>query len=383
MKPFERLEQALAERPKQLQKAKENGVKMIGFSGLGYVPEEIIHASGACPIRLVRGGDPEPIAAAAGYMDRILCPFSRAQFGYHVLEEEPRYQMLDSFICAITCQHMRRVADAFEYFTDMPVFRFGVPHGYKSGPGLQYYYEMLGELQRNLEQFLGTTIKEDSLRDSIKLYNSMRGLLHEISLLRKNKPASITGKDFFKLMHASFYLDPLDMIGILEQIYTCLTTEKQGRPEEGPRILLTGNMLAVGDYKVIDLIEQTGGSIVTEQFCGGVRHYDANVELNGDLLHSISKRYLSGRAPGAFMRPSKERLDLVAGLAGEYAADGVIWYQLRYCDTYNMEFFYFNTMMKEAGIPVLQLESEYDVEERGTLLNRIEGFMESLEGRAS
>ncbi len=140
MGPFERLEQALAERPKQLQKAKENGVKMIGFSGLGYVPEEIIHASGACPIRLVRGGDPEPIAAAAGYMDRILCPFSRAQFGYHVLEEEPRYQMLDYFICAITCQHMRRVADAFGYFTDMPVFRFGVPHGYSTDPGLPVRY---------------------------------------------------------------------------------------------------------------------------------------------------------------------------------------------------------------------------------------------------
>ena len=135
--------------------------------------------------------------------------------------------------------------------------------------------------------------------------------------------------------------------------------------------------------KVIDLIEQTGGSIVSEQFCGGVRHYDENVELNGDLLHGLAKRYLSGRAPGAFLRPSKQRLDLVAALAGEYGVDGVIWYQLRYCDTYNMEFFYFNTMMKKAGIPVLQLESEYDVEERGTLLNRIEGFMESLEGRAS
>jgi len=383
MEPFERLEQALAERPKQLQQAKESGVKMIGFSGLGYVPEEIIHALGACPIRLVRGGDPEPIAAAAGYMDRVLCPFSRAQFGYHILEEEQRYQMLDCFICAITCQHMRRVADAFEYYTDMPVFRFGVPHDYSSAPALQYYYAMLGELSSNLEQFLGTKVDEAKLRDSIILYNDMRKLLHDISILRKNRPAPITGKDFFKLMHASFYLDPRDMIEILEQLQALLTAETTAPRDEGPRILLTGNMLAVGDYKVVDLIEQTGGAIVTEQFCGGVRHYDENVALNGDLIRGLAKRYLSGRAPGAFLRPSKQRLDLVARLAEQYAVDGVIWYQLRYCDTYNMEFFYFNTMMKKAGIPVLQLESEYDVEERGTLLNRIEGFMESLEGRAS
>jgi benzoyl-CoA reductase/2-hydroxyglutaryl-CoA dehydratase subunit BcrC/BadD/HgdB len=78
------------------------------------------------------------------------------------------------------------------------------------------------------------------------------------------------------------------------------------------------------------------------------------------------------------MRPSRERLDFTVQLAKECNVDGVIWYQLRYCDTYNMEYFYFNRMMKDVGLPVLQLESEYDVEERGRLLNRVESFVESL-----
>ncbi len=382
MGPFELLDKSLAGRQKQLQEEKENGVKMIGFSGLGYVPEEIIYGAGACPIRLVRGGDPEPIAAAAGYMDRILCPFSRAQFGYHILEEETRYQMPDCFICAITCQHMRRVADAFDIYTEIPVFRFGVPHGYRSDHGLKYYHDMVKELTAYLEQLLGIKIQEQGLKDSIIIYNRLREMLHKIGMLRKNKPALISGKVFFKLMHSSFYLDPKDMVDLLEQIYSFLTTAKKDALPKGPRILLTGNMLAVGDYKIIDLIEQNGASIVTEQFCGGVRHYDSNITPNGDLIHNIAKRYFCDRAPGAFMRPAKQRLDLIYRLAREYQVDGIIWYQLRYCETYNMEFFYFNKMMKESGLPLLQLESEYDVEERGTLLNRIEGFMESLEGRA-
>ena len=82
------------------------------------------------------------------------------------------------------------------------------------------------------------------------------------------------------------------------------------------------------------------------------------------------------------MRPSRERIDLVIKLANEFKVDGIVWYQLRYCDTYNMEFFYFNNAVKEAGFPVLQLETEYDVEERGRLANRIESFMESLRRRA-
>ena len=381
MESLDKLEQALANRPLQLQQAKEKGVQMIGISGLGYVPEEIIYAAGACPVRLVRGGDPEPLAAAAAYMDRILCPFSRAQFGYRILEEEPRYQIIDYFICAITCQHMRRVADAFEFYENLKVFRLGVPHGYNTEPGLQYYLEMIRRLKESLETFLGVTIEAGKLREAIMLYNRMRELLKQISYLRKDAVPPITGKTFLKLMHASFYLDPQEMIEILESILETLNQAGQKDQPKKPRILLTGNMLAVGDYKVVDIIEELGGSIIMEQFCGGVRHYADLIADNGDLLKSIAQRYLCGKAPCAFMRPSKARLDLVAELAKEFRADGIIWYQLRYCDTYNMEFFYFNNMMKEMNMPVLKLESEYDVEERGTLLNRIESFMESLERR--
>ena len=381
MGEYDRLDQAIAERPLQLQKAKEKGIKVIGLSGLGYVPEELIYASGAIPMRLVRGGDPEPLAAAAGDMDRILCPFSRAQYGYRVLEEESRYQMVDLLVSAITCQHMRRVADVWDLYTDVEIFRMGVPHAYNTEAGLKYYLEMLKRLKGKLETFLGIKIEEERLKEAVILYNRMRELLKEISFLRKNKVTAITGRNFFKLMHSSFYLDPEEMVEILESLLAQL--KKNGNKEEkgNHRILLTGNMLAVGDYKVIDMTEEVGGSVVIEQFCGGVRHYLDNINLEGDLLGDIAKRYLQGRAPCAFMRPSRERIDLTVKLAKDFEVDGVIWYQLRYCDTYNMEYFYFNNIMKELGFPVLQLESEYDVEERGRLMNRVESFMESLERR--
>ena len=379
---LEKLNHAIANRPIKLQQAKDQGTKIIGLSGLGYVPEELIYASGAIPMRLVRGGDPEPLAAAAGDMDRILCPFSRAQFGYRVLEEESRYQMIDYLVCGITCQHMRRVADLWDLNTDVEVFRLGVPHAYNTEAGLRYYLEMLKKLKEKLETFLGMKIEDGRLRDAVILYNRMRELLKDISFLKKREVPPITGKDFFKLMHNSFYLDPKDMVEILESLLADLKKGGEAKGGEAKhRILFTGNMLAVGDYKVIDMIEELGGSVVIEQFCGGVRHYLDNINLNGDLLEAIARRYLSERAPCAFMRPSRERIDLTVKLAKEFKVDGVIWYQLRYCDTYNMEFFYFNNIMKDAGLPVLQLESEYDVEERGRLLNRVEGFMESLERR--
>ncbi|MBW1839264.1 MAG: 2-hydroxyacyl-CoA dehydratase, partial [Deltaproteobacteria bacterium] len=284
MEEYDRLDQAIAERPLQLQKAKEQGIKVIGLSGLGYVPEELIYASGAIPMRLVRGGDPEPLAAAAGDMDRILCPFSRAQYGYRVLEEESRYQMVDLLVSAITCQHMRRVADVWDLYTDVEIFRMGVPHAYNTEAGLKYYLEMLKRLKGKLETFLGIKIEEARLKEAVILYNRMRELLKEISFLRKNKVTAITGRNFFKLMHSSFYLDPEEMVEILESLLAQLKKNGNKKEKGNHRILLTGNMLAVGDYKVIDMTEEVGGSVVIEQFCGGVRHYLDNINLEGDLL---------------------------------------------------------------------------------------------------
>ena len=51
----ERLATHLRDRPAELLKAKETGVKVIGYFPGNYVPEELIQASGAVPLCLVNG----------------------------------------------------------------------------------------------------------------------------------------------------------------------------------------------------------------------------------------------------------------------------------------------------------------------------------------
>ena len=162
--------------------------------------------------------------------------------------------------------------------------------------GLRYYLEMMKRLKERLETFLGVKTAEGRLKEAIVLYNRMRELLKEISNLRKDKASAITGKDFFKLMHSTFYLDPKKMVEILECLLPQLGANKTKEGNGKPRILLTGNMLAVGDYKVIDLVEEAGGSVVTEQFCGGVRHYLNNIHLGGDLPRGHGKEVPSGKS---------------------------------------------------------------------------------------
>ncbi|MGB2582648.1 MAG: 2-hydroxyacyl-CoA dehydratase family protein, partial [Dehalococcoidia bacterium] len=253
----------------------------------------------------------------------------------------------------------------------------GVPHQ-KDEHAFEYYLAGLHKLKEKLEEFTGNKIENGRLRESIDLCNKMRELLREISLLRLSEQPPITGQEFVRLNHASFVADKTVLISVLESIHEELKKRPTASPK-GPRILLTGSTLAMGDYKVLDMTEEAGAAIVVEEFAEGIRHYWENVQVNGDLMESLADRYFRRRMPPAWFRPSRERLDYLIELAKDFNVDGIIWYQLMYRSSYDIQAFYFEKILKkELDIPMLKLESDYDVSERGPLRTRIETFVEII-----
>ncbi len=244
MEAMKKLSDHLATRLTELTRLQEKGTKLIGYAPGGYMPEELVFASGAMPIGLIRGGDPEPVAESAAYLPRFIDTFCRSQIGYRMLGEEPLYQMFDLLVVPITDHNIKAVADCFDFFAEANVFRFGVPHQ-KDEHAFEYYLSGLHQLKEKLEEFTGNKIEDDRLREAIELCNRMRGLLNEISLLRRSERPGITGREFVKLNHASFVADRTVLIDALDSVHQELVKKPKSGPE-GPRILLTGSTLAMG-----------------------------------------------------------------------------------------------------------------------------------------
>jgi benzoyl-CoA reductase/2-hydroxyglutaryl-CoA dehydratase subunit BcrC/BadD/HgdB len=377
MQATKRLSDHLATRLTELTRMREKGTKLIGYTPGGYMPEELVYACGAVPVGLIRGGDPEPVGESAAYVPRFIDTFCRSQIGYRMLGEEPLYQMIDLLVVPVTDHNIKAIADCFNFFAGMDVFRFGVPHQ-KDEHAFEYYLVGLHSLKERLEEFTGNEIEDGKLRESIDLCNRMRQLLKEISQLRRSDRPPITGREFVRLNHASYVADKEVLIDVLESIRQELA-EKRPSGGKRPRILLTGSTLAMGDYKVLEMAEEAGADIVIEEFAEGLRHYWQNVHLDGDIMEALADRYFRRREPPAWFRPSRERLDYLIELAREFSVDGIVWYQLMYRSSYDIQAFYFEKMVKkELGIPMLKIESDYDVSERGPLRTRIETFVEIL-----
>ena len=123
----------------------------------------------------------------------------------------------------------------------------------------------------------------------------------------------------------------------------------------------------------------TSASVVIEEFAEGVRHYWEDVTPNGDLTRSLADRYFRRRVPPAWFRPGKERHEFLIKLAGDFKVDGVIWYQMMYRDSYDIESCYFPEILRrETGLSMLKVESDYDAAEIGPMRTRIETFIEGL-----
>ncbi len=373
-----KLSEHLKKRRPELREIKKSGQKIVGYTPGGYLPEEILYAAGVLPICLARGGDPEPVTESLAYIPRYIDTFCRCQIGYRVMKEEVLYQLPDLIIVPVNDVNERAIADCWSYYTDVAVFRYGVPHN-KRQDALNYYIGSLRLLREKMESFTGVKISDDKLKEEIKTQNRMRELFRNISYLRQpGKTPVISTQDFVKLHHASFYADRAIFMGILEELYEEL---KQKKVEENdkPKAMLTASTLAMGDYKIFNIMDEIGGEFIFEDAAEGLMPYANSVSLEGDPILALADTFFMKRVPPAWFRPARERVDYLLNIVKERKVEGLLWYQLLYRDGYDIQSYSFEKEFERTtGLPFLKIESDYDTSERGQFKTRMETFVEMM-----
>ena len=141
MDAMDRLSEHLKTRTAELRKLKESGKKIVGYSPGGYMPEDLVYASGAIPVCLVRGGDPEPVTESLAYIPRFIDTFCRSQIGYRMMGTEPLYLLPDLIVVPITDNnHVCRQFIAPRLYPDdlasFPDEVISLKAGSHNGPGL-------------------------------------------------------------------------------------------------------------------------------------------------------------------------------------------------------------------------------------------------------
>ena len=366
-------------RPQELIKAQEEGKKVFGTFCV-YVPDELIFAANAIATGLC-GGSQFWVPGGEKVLPTNTCPLIKASVGARLDRTCPFFRIADMYIGETTCDGKKKAWEILE--EDVPVHVMDLPQ-MKREKDIKAWAEEIKELKKVIEEFTGNKVTEESLSESIKLINNKRKALSRLYKCRKADKVPISGRDALVISQIAFYDDPARFT----QMTNKLCDELEQRIKDGisvvkegtKRILLTGTPLAVPNWKLHNIIETSGAVVVCEEMCTGTRYFENLVDETkttvDEQIDALANRYMGINC--ACFTPNTGRIDDIIRLAKEYKVDGVIDVNLKFCSLYDVEGYTVERALKEAGIPVMGIETDYTDNDAEQLRTRIGAFIEMI-----
>jgi benzoyl-CoA reductase subunit C len=374
LRRFEEANQTFPKSP-EIVSAKACGQKVMGWV-CTYVPEELLHAAGALPVRISGYAKETDLQDGTAYFYVNNCSYARSclQLGLRC-----EYDYLDGFVAGSTCDAARRLFDLWRNYVPVPFSHImTVPRKY-SERALDLYFSQVLDLKKGLEDHLGVEITDHALVKSIALYNESRSLLRALNDLRKLDEPPIDGSQTMEVLNASSRMPKEAFNDCLRGLLRDLERSKPSGKGKA-RIMIAGSALNNADF--IQSIERIGGLVVTDELCTGTRYWADPVVVGDydDPLKAIARRYLNN-FPCARMYPSEERFQRMLHLIREFRVDGVISQTIRYCSPYSNDLPLLTDVLNRNGIPMLSLDVEYGTSGSGQILTRVQAFLEMVEAR--
>lgn len=366
-------------RPAELIEAQKNGQKVFGTFCV-YVPDEVILAANGIVTGLC-GGSQFWVPDGEKVLPKSTCPLIKASVGARLGKTCPFFRIADMYVGETTCDGKKKAWEILG--KDIPMHIMDMPQ-MKRPKDIEKWCDEIRDFAQVVEQFTGDPITQESLAEAIRIVNEKRKALARMYEARKSDVIPISGKDALLVMQIAFFDDPVRCAQMTNQ----LADELEERiakgisvfPKGTKRILVSGTPMAIPNWKLHHIIETAGGAVVCEETCTGTRYFENPVDESGSTLEeqyqALANRYMGINC--ACFTPNTGRVDDILRLAKEYKVDGVIDVNLKFCCLYDTEGYTVENALKEAGIPVLGIETDYTDSDAEQLRTRIEAFIEML-----
>lgn len=366
-------------RIQELMEHKQRGGKVVGTFCV-FVPEDVILALGGIPVGLCAGAE-FSVGDSDGLIPRNTCPLIRASLGFKMSRTCPYIQASDFVVGETTCDGKKKMFEVMSRYH--PTYVMEVPQK-KTDAARELFVEEIKGFVRKMESESGRELDPSSLAGATARVEAKKAAMRRLNAARGASPVPISGLDALLVSQISFY-DDIDRFTskvneLADELEAKIASGAGVHPKSAPRILYAGTPVPLPDWKLHSIVESCGGVFVGEESCVGSRYYTTTTPANNGSLdaqvRAIADRLLSTHC--ACFTPNAERVDDIVKMARDQNADGVIHYALSFCQTYANEAIRVENALKDAGIPVLTLESDFSASDSAQLTTRIQAFVEVL-----
>jgi len=352
------------------------GRKAIGHMPI-YVPRELVHAAGMLPVGIVGGGDRLEIVRGDAYFQSYICHIPRSTIE---LALSHRLDALDGMLFPSICDVIRNLSGMWSLlFPDRYIRYMDVPQNFEPAVGGRFWHHELSELRDDLARLGDTPITDDSLRDSIGLYNEHRGALRELYEARSREPWLFPASEMYLVLRAGNVLPVEGHTAMLREYARLAPLEEERREQDQSRVVLVGMFCEQPPLGLLITLERAGCWVVDDDWMLGLRWLTGDVPLDGDPLRNLAEAFLTQSVSSASKyEPQGHRGKSLIESVRRNRAEGVIFCAASFCDPALLDQPMLVAALDAAGIPHTQFKFSEDTGQFAVIREQAGTFSDSI-----
>ena len=367
---------AVAANPKgQLKAYKDAGKKCIGVMPY-YAPEELVYAAGMMPMGMW-GSNKKTISRAKEYCATFYCTI--AQLDLEMLLDGT-CDLLDGVITPTICDTLRPMSQNIRVAMSekMPCIFLAHPQFRRPAFGLKFCHDQYTHVKTELEKIRGSEIKDEEIRDAIKVYNKSRKARREFVKLANAHCDVIDPIMRSAVLKASYFMRKDEYTEKLE----ALNTELRALPEakwNGVKVVTSG--IIVDNPTLLKIFKDNNVAIAADDVAHESRMIRVDADETGDPMEALCKQFADQDYDVLLYDEASEqnrRGEYVANLVKESGAQGLVLFMQQFCDPEEMEFPYLKKALDAAGIPFIKLGVDQQMRDFGQAATAIQAFADVL-----
>jgi benzoyl-CoA reductase subunit C len=351
------------------------GGRVIGHFQV-YFPEEIVHAAGMLPVKVMGAGDQLESRRADSHIGSFICSICRSSLELGLSD---RLSFLSAFYSHPICDVARNLTGIWgRNFPRMESEILYLPQNANSSHAAQYLADEYGRLLANVERMGGRKVTVEDLNRSIALFNENRRLLHELYVFKRTAPWLLSAREAYVLTRVGSTMPREEHNQLLRQALDALAA-RSGRKQDRVRVVFEGGFCEQPPLDMLQLIEEAC-YVVDDDLLIGMRWLTSDVPADTDdpllaLATSYIERSTYSPVQHDDRKPKEEMLLARIEASGAQAA---ILAAAKMCEPGMDEQVAYSHALEARGIPYLMLEFEEKMSGLERMRMEVETFVESI-----
>lgn len=336
-----------------------------------YTPEEIVYAGGFVPVGLW-GGKTE-IKRADQFLQGFCCSIMRANIE---LGMRGVYNQLKAILIPGLCDTLKCVIENWKTAVpQVPMIGLIYPQARWTRAAEAYLETELKRVRSELEQATHTLITDKKVEEAFAVYEEYRAVMREFAEVAGDYPITIDAKRRHLLIKAGYFMDKKLYTAEMKKVIEGLRAMEKER-FGGVKVVTTG---LIGEpAEILDLFRECDIAIAADDLAQESRQFRTPARKEGSVWEKMAGRIIDQRGCAFLTEQKKSRGQMLIDLVKEKEARAVVVCMMKFCDPEEFDYPVYKAQLAQAGIPVLYLELDQQIESFEQIRTRIQSFAEML-----